>query len=495
MANVPTFSLLQRTSQNQSQKQLQSQKLSQKQLMALKFLSLSSVDLRREIYDTVAKNPALIITKDFNEEGVKDARVSLAGDNLRVSSISKSGIEASDNFQSALESSPDERQTLSEHLLHQFLSVEHSPSQEKLGVALIHNLDKNGFHILEPLSLLDKNDKNQTPKLLEKTIDYIQRLDPEGCCCRNFEESLFVQASIREDAPEAALFILNGHFDLLQPPQPVKILKKISELKKDFPNKTGDISFSLEDIENALSYIKKLEPFPASQFSPSDNAYIQPDVYVEKNEQTGAYSVRANDELLPVVGLSPDFYELSLDRSRVTKSTEKSEKKRSEHRFIMESVRSAKDFMESLQFRKKTLLLACQQIVIAQKDFFEKGPSFLKPLRQKDIASLIGVHEATISRMANEKYLRCDRGLFRIDFFFTNAVGTNDSGTEQKETSSKTAVMYELEQILKEHKGDEKPLSDQKISDLLLEKGIKIARRTVAKYRSQLNIDSSYTRL
>lgn len=495
MANVPTFSLLQRTSQNQSQKQLQSQKLSQKQLMALKFLSLSSVDLRREIYDTVAKNPALIITKDFNEEGVNDARVSLAGDNLRVSSVSKSGIEASDNFQSALESSPDERQTLSEHLLHQFLSVEHSPSQEKLGVALIHNLDKNGFHILEPLSLLDKNDKNQTPKLLEKTIDYIQRLDPEGCCCRNFEESLFVQASIREDAPEAALFILNGHFDLLQPPQPVKILKKISELKKDFSNKTGDISFSLEDIENALSYIKKLEPFPASQFSPSDNAYIQPDVYVEKNEQTGAYSVRANDELLPVVGLSPDFYELSLERSRVTKSTEKSEKKRSEHRFIMESVRSAKDFMESLQFRKKTLLLACQQIVIAQKDFFEKGSSFLKPLRQKDIASLIGVHEATISRMANEKYLRCDRGLFRIDFFFTNAVGTNDSGTEQKETSSKTAVMYELEQILKEHKGDEKPLSDQKISDLLLEKGIKIARRTVAKYRSQLNIDSSYTRL
>ncbi|MGI5070947.1 RNA polymerase factor sigma-54 [Treponema pectinovorum] len=495
MANVPTFSLLQRTSQNQSQKQLQSQKLSQKQLMALKFLSLSSVDLRREIYDTVAKNPALIITKDFNEEGVNDARVSLAGDNLRVSSVSKSGIEASDNFQSALESSPDERQTLSEHLLHQFLSVEHSPSQEKLGVALIHNLDKNGFHILEPLSLLDKNDKNQTPKLLEKTIDYIQRLDPEGCCCRNFEESLFVQASIREDAPEAALFILNGHFDLLQPPQPVKILKKISELKKDFSNKTGYISFSLEDIETALSYIKKLEPFPASQFSPSDNAYIQPDVYVEKNEQTGAYSVRANDELLPVVGLSPDFYELSLERSRVTKSTEKSEKKRSEHRFIMESVRFAKDFMESLQFRKKTLLLACQQIVIAQKDFFEKGPSFLKPLRQKDIASLIGVHEATISRMANEKYLRCDRGLFRIDFFFTNAVGTNDSGTEQKETSSKTAVMYELEQILKEHKGDEKPLSDQKISDLLLEKGIKIARRTVAKYRSQLNIDSSYTRL
>lgn len=491
MENTPSFSLQQRTSQKQTQKQVQSQRLSQKQLLSIKFLALSSLDLRREIYDTVAKNPALIITKDFSQDGIKDARVSKGVEsNFRLSSVSQRGKEASDNFQTALESYPDERETLSEHLLHQFLSVKHSPSEEKLGEALIHNLDKNGFHILDPLSLLDKKDKNQTAEVLAKTIDYIQRLDPEGCCCRNFEESLFVQALIREDAPKAALFILDGHFDFLNPPQPAKILKKINDYKKDFSKGYENLSFTLAEIEDALSYIRSLNPFPASQFSPSDNAYILPDVYVEKNEETGEYAVRANDEVLPVVEISSDFYQLSLDRTRVTKSTKESEKKRSEHRFIMDSVRSAKEFMDSLEFRRRTLLLACSQIVIAQKDFFEKGPAFLKPLRQKDIATLIGVHEATISRMANEKYLRCDRGLFKIDFFFTNAVGSEDT----EKSSSKTAVMYEVEQILNQHKDDKKPLSDQKISDLLLEKGIKVARRTVAKYRAQLNIDSSYSR-
>ena len=177
----------------------------------------------------------------------------------------------------------------------------------------------------------------------------------------------------------------------------------------------------------------------------------------------------------------------------IVSGQKESEKKRSEHRFIMESVRSANDFMESLAFRKKTLLLACQQIVRFQKDFFEKGPRYLKPLRQKDVAAIINVHEATISRMANEKYLRCSQGLFKLSFFFTNAVGQNLPETEEV-PASKQGVMAELEKILEEHKDDKKALSDQKIADILLERGIKIARRTVAKYRSQLNIDSSYSR-
>ena len=127
-----------------------------------------------------------------------------------------------------------------------------------------------------------------------------------------------------------------------------------------------------------------------------------------------------------------------------------------------------------------------------QKDFFEKGPRYLKPLRQKDVAAIINVHEATISRMANEKYLRCSQGLFKLSFFFTNAVGQNLP--EEDIPASKQGVMAELKKILEEHKDDKKPLSDQKIADILLERGVKIARRTVAKYRSQLNIDSSYSR-
>ena len=122
-----------------------------------------------------------------------------------------------------------------------------------------------------------------------------------------------------------------------------------------------------------------------------------------------------------------------------------------------------------------------------QAAFFEQGPRSLAPLRQKDVAELLGVHETTISRMANGKYVQCEWGLFEIGYFFTNQVGTDKS-------TSQTGVKAEIEEILKAHEGDKKPLSDQKIADMLAERGIKIARRTVAKYRAALNINSSYSR-
>lgn len=503
MAENLSFSLQQRTSQQQ--RQTQTQRMSQQQIMSVKMLAMSSQDLRQEIYSFAARNPALVVTRDAALDGVKDARVSGgSSDSLHLGSATQAGKEASDNFQAALEASPDNSETLSEHLEHQFLSVSHAPAEEKIGLALIHNLDNRGFHILDPYSLLDKNDAAQTPELLDKVLHYIQLLDPVGTCCRNFEESLFIQAKSNGDAPEAALFILDGHFDFLNPPQTEKILKKANDFIQKNPAARSvslPLRFSADDIEHALSYIRRLDPFPASQFSPSNNAYIEPDVYVEKDRESGEYVVRANDEVLPVVGISRKFHDLSLDRTRVTKSTEESERKRSEHRFVMDSVRSANEFMESLAFRRKTLLLACQQIVRIQKDFFDKGPRFLKPLRQKDIAALIGVHEATVSRMASGKFLRCEQGLFKIGFFFSNAVAqVPQSGPDGKDSlsenvpSSKKAVLYELGQILLEHKDDKKPLSDQKIADILSSRGIKIARRTVAKYRTQLNIDSSYSR-
>ena len=155
--------------------------------------------------------------------------------------------------------------------------------------------------------------------------------------------------------------------------------------------------------------------------------------------------------------------------------------------FAKNTIREAKAFLNEIAFRESTLLSAVNEIVKAQRAFFEKGPRFLAPLRQKDVAHIVGVHEATISRMATKKYLQCEWGLFEIGYFFTNQVGTDKS-------TSQTGVKAEIEEILKAHEGDKKPLSDQKIADMLAERGIKIARRTVAKYRAALNINSSYSR-
>ena len=486
MAEFPSFQLQQRTSQ--VQKQTQTQKLSQQQLLSIKLLAMGSQDLRQEIYDAAARNPALIITRDLESEGVKWASVSgVNSDNILIKSASKAGQEASDNFQKALEESPDLRQTLQEHLEFQFLSTSHSPAEEKLGLKLIWNLDSRGYHILAPVSLLDSSDKNQTEELLERTMKLVQQLDPAGVCCASVQESLFIQAKAREDAPESVLFFLDGNFEILNPPQPAKILKKLKTL--------GKRDYTEEDIVSALEYIRTLDPYPAREFSSSQNAYIAPDVFVEKDRETGEFVVSVNEETLPVVEISKEFLKRSEDRSRVIKSTEENEKKRSEHRFVMDSVRGASEFLDSIKFRQKTLLLACQQIVSYQKEFFEKGQRYLKPLRQKDVADAIGVHEATVSRMASSKYLRCSQGLFEIGFFFTNAVNSVETTADEKEVpSSKSGVMFELQQILQEHKNDKKPLSDQKLADLLEARGIKIARRTVAKYRSQMNIDSSYIR-
>ena len=183
-----------------------------------------------------------------------------------------------------------------------------------------------------------------------------------------------------------------------------------------------------------------------------------------------------------------------------------------EDRLTIEAdIKRAREFIDSLLFRQNTILRATCCIVKIQYDFFTKGPGHLKPLRQTDIAKMLEVHDATISRMANTKYLSCEWGLFEIKNFFDIAISRTTSLTPQEAQKkaqnagesveaqkedfvSRDNVLFQIKQILAEHKNDQKKLSDQKLSDLLSERGIKVARRTVAKYRSLLNIESSYTR-
>lgn len=505
----------------QQAKQVQTQRMSQQQIMSLNLLAMGSMDLRDAIFAEAEKNPALEIDRDLLSDGVSSARESssLFSDNTRYSSVSSAAQAASDSFLSALENTSDNRQTLQDHLLHQFNAMRHSEDEKLLGQALIENLDSSGFHILAPSSLLDKNRPNQNEELLEKCIDEIHRLDPVGCCCKNVEESLFVQASVRGGGNEAALFLLDGHLTMLEDGRSEKILKKIrshfDELKKlsfvsdsdkKWLEKWKNNPFTETDIEEAQSFIRSLDPYPARDFGSSATQYVSADILVEKiplyesSEKMGivtaplseegahSFKITLSRETIPRLALSRDMEDLASQGQD----------------FAKDAVRNARIFMDSIDFRQSTLSKAAAQIVLSQIAFFEKGPRFLLPLRQKDIAEKLGVHEATISRMANSKFLQCEWGLFALSYFFTNAVGTasvsgipvTDEKTGKSEVipSSKEGVKAEIAQLLKEHASDKKALSDQKIADLLAQKGIKVARRTVAKYRGELNIDSSYTR-
>ncbi len=463
--------------------------MSQRQIQSLEILSLGSDELRERIFREAEKNPALEILSDPLENAEKGADFSEgAGARERASgleryaSVTAAQNEASDNFQAVIEAAPDERETLQEHLQTE-LSVQNlSAEKNALCELLIGNLDQHGHHILAPESLSPAFSGEEGRENLGECLAIVQNLDPVGCAVKDVWESLLVQSRAKGGANDALIFLLDGHADMLNPPQSAKILKKIalyrdgilrlfglppSELEKLERTK----SFTEHDIDEAISFMKTLDPNPAAAFSSAPSVFIEPDVRVEKAvDEDGAvfFSVSLCRGNLPEVAITSDF-------------------KAENGVFAKNTIREAKAFLNEIAFRESTLLSAVNEIVKAQRAFFEKGPRFLAPLRQKDVAHIVGVHEATISRMATKKYLQCEWGLFEIGYFFTNQVGTDKS-------TSQTGVKAEIEEILKAHEGDKKPLSDQKIADMLAERGIKIARRTVAKYRAALNINSSYSR-
>ncbi len=518
--------------QIQNMSQIQTQRMSQQQIQSMKMLGMNVFDLRKEIYKEIEKNPALEIKNDPLVSGVQNVKkiTNSHTDYTRLGNSSAAGEEASENFQQMLENAIDTRESLQEHLLSQLYVMHISDIEKQTGEKLIYNLDNHGHHILAPVSLFDKFNSSFNQLILNKMIKIIQFFDPVGTCCSNVEESLCIQAQFKileiqkesQKLPEHLIyFILNGHLDFLNPPLPDKIKRKIDKfilsynnLKftpsfsgegKDFLSELIKTNVAISDIEQALNFIKGLNPYPAASYGWTRISYVTPDVYVKKvpadlvdyekknlvqTKDGVTFRIIFAKNNLPDLSISSDFirYEVSNKNKRIDK----------EKKFISSSLKTAKTFISNLEFREATIVTASEQIVKYQIDFFMRGPRYLVPLREKDIAELIGVHESTISRMANSKYIQCDWGLFPVKYFFSNSIDmsfvSKNSSDVNKNSKSKESVKFEIAEILKEHAGDKKRLSDQKISDILLERHIKIARRTVAKYRNELNIASSFDR-
>jgi RNA polymerase sigma-54 factor len=250
-------------------------------------------------------------------------------------------------------------------------------------------------------------------------------------------------------------------------------------LKKKRPEEVRSrLGISKDDWEDFEEYIRTLNPFPGRLYATEAAQYIIPDLVVRKDE--GEYVLILNDEVLPVLRVDPEF-----ERIRDEAGDDKDAR-----RFISDHSREARYFINSLVQRENTLLKAARSIVEFQRDFFIGGPRFLKPLTLKDVAGEIGVHEATVSRITTNKYVQTDWGLFELKYFFTNSIsGAGSSGSRV----SKVAAKEVIKDILAEADPNQK-ISDQKLSDLLARRGINLARRTVAKYRKELDLPSSYNR-
>jgi RNA polymerase sigma-54 factor len=265
--------------------------------------------------------------------------------------------------------------------------------------------------------------------------------------------------------PDGADTVIEQHFDLLEREKYKEIARKMK--------------ITEEDVHEALEFIRTLTPFPGRKYSTESPRYVIPDLLVTMKE--GQFVIVLNDEEIPVLGINPFF-----DRMNNSNSEQKDV-----NRFVKSSVKDARWFIHSIQQRNQTLLKVSRAIVEFQRDFFLRGPKYLVPLTLKDIATTVDVHEATVSRITTSKYVQTEWGIFELKYFFSNSIsGAGSKGSRY----SKAAVKERIREILEEDKGEEKHLSDQRVADLLKQRGITIARRTVAKYRKELDISSSYDR-
>lgn len=470
---------------NQVQKQIQ--KMSQVQIQALKFLAMNSRDLREEIYKIVAENPALEIISNSEK---KSAPVKKEYSD----STSAGGSEATDANQRALEAQADRGETLQQHLMAQLDLMKIPRDEYEICQKLIYNLDENGCYgsMLAPETLLDKSRPAQNKKLLARCIDRIQRMDPIGTCCRTLEESLFVQARIAGDAPPLALFILDGHLELLSPPQPDRVLKKILEFQKNWHSKKfapeiiiDKIPLDEDTVEEAVKYILTLNPRPAGEYisDTSQIDFFRPDVVLTVDRVPGSIPAD-NFENGIITGDNTCHFQIKyaggdLPQVRLASNIN----------FDKTLVQQAQVFLQQLQYRESTLALQGCAIVTAQKEFFLHGPGNLVTLTRRQIAKQLGIHESTVSRMSGKKsnkYIQTEWGLFPAEYFFVSGVKTS-TGT----TASAEKIKAVLSDMIN---AATTPLSDQTLTEKLNAQGIKISRRTVNKYRNQIGLDNSYSR-
>jgi RNA polymerase sigma-54 factor len=449
---------------------VQEQKLhmSPQLLQSIQLMALPIQDLKTRIEEELEKNPALEILEDpqnisYDESQKKQSEIEEYFEDSSDPGFSRGyDEEAGDAKRKFMEGALSRPESLQDHLLWQ-LSLQ--PISEELRAVcelLIHNLDENGFHRENPEGLVPPDKQ----PLLEEALKLVQRFDPIGVCVKDYKESLIVQAMQNPDAPPYTVLILQDYLELLERGKYKEIAKKLK--------------IEEADVLSCLEFIKTLTPFPGREYSSEQPRYVIPDLMVTVKE--GQFVIILNDEELPVLGVNPFFADMQ--------NSPDAQKQKNVKQFVNTQVKEARWFIQSIHQRNQTLLKVAKAIVEFQREFFLKGPKYLRPLTLKDIASEIGVHEATVSRITTSKYIQTEWGIFELKYFFSNSIsGAGSVGSQY----SKEGVKQIIKEII-EKEGGGKNLSDQKIAELLYKRGIQLARRTVAKYRKELSISSSYER-
>ena len=462
--------------QRQSLAQEQRLKMNPQLLQSIKLMEMAIVDLRERIDQELERNPALELIEDHSIVRLNETETRQKEEYEYFETTSDPGMRGartSEEHQRFIEGTLTRPQTLQGHLL---LQLQLEPVDEELKAiaeVLIQNLNDDGFHIEKPETLFNGSAPARPPIRLQEAIDVVRSLNPAGTCTYNYRESLEVQIALLPDSPAGIEKVLDN-LELLE-------RGKFNILSKK-------IGINEDEIKYIYEFIKKLSPFPGRAFAPGNVRYVIPDIRVirESAPDGDEFIIKLNDEAFPVLGINP-FFE-KLETSAADASAASAPSAMAARDFARQNIRDARLFINDLNQRNKTLLRVTHAIVQFQRSFFLKGPKHLTPLTLAEIAKELNVHETTVSRTANGKYMQTEWGIYEIRYFFTNSISGAGSGGSK---FSKRSVKEIIREIIE---SENRLLSDQDISLLLSKKGIALARRTVAKYRMELDMGSSYTR-
>jgi RNA polymerase sigma-54 factor len=433
-------------------------------------MALPVMDLKTRILEEVEKNPALEILKDampvsfeqLEKQSRKQEDRNTTDDGFDSGYRMSAAPSDGDSKRMFLEQALSRPESLQDHLIWQLGLQQISDVSYRIGESLIYNLDENGFHVSDPYTLF----KDQNRQAIDESMSLIRGFDPIGCATTDYREALIVQALHDDAASEEVVILIRDHLDLLEKGKVKDIAKK---MKVDEP-----------EVEEYLALIRHYNPYPGNVYSSKAPRYVVPELSVKIRD--GEFVLVINDDEIPVLGVNPFFTKMlngKRDQGKEVKT------------FVNEKIREAKWFIRSINMRNETLRKVAVSLIEYQRDFFLKGPKYLVPLTLKDIAKEVGVHEATVSRITTGKYVQTEYGIFELKYFFTNSIsGAGSTGSR----FSKQGVKEVIREIVKENADSDAKLSDQKIMELLQKKGINIARRTVAKYRGEMDIGASYER-
>lgn len=479
-----------------NQKLAQLQKLSPQQIQYQKLLQLNTLALEQRIKTELELNPILdeIQTEEYELELQQDddkpeemSEVESDTEEIKeeVSSddefeiedfMNDSEIEETDRFSWNKEDDKMQpvaplRETLNEHLLNQLHLLDLDENLYRLGEEIIGSLNEDGYlkrtldSILDELKMFEHIDipADKAEGLLKK----IQTFDPVGIASRNLRECLLVQIKNSSFDPYysyLAEHLLKEHFD--------------DFINKRYDNIQRTMNLTIDTLKTTINVIHKLNPKPGEGNIESDQAnQITPDFIIEKIDEN--WIITLNDRNVPSVSISTTYLEM-LNSNKRKRNISKREKET--HKFLREKFESAKWFIASIQQRRDTLMKIMRAILEKQYMFFEVGPKALRPMIYKDIADEIGMDISTISRVVNGKYVQSPVGIHELKYFFSEGLSTDDGS----EISNKH--IKELIKEIIESEPKNAPHSDDRIAEILNDKGIHIARRTVAKYREQLRL-------